>query len=348
MCIHAIIILPHEHKWQSISAFCLFLTVLELMAGLSTSEAQQALTLLADTALSRQQELLQYSADPANDTDDDNDSDSPIMDTFYNSGGQRAIVKMTNFNAKEFRFIYSKIEGLVSENWNVGKGRRTQYKPKDVLLMTLVMLKHGGQWEFLGQTFKIKGANYERLIMRFVNLVLLDLYEVLVLEKAERWTIARLVEEKRTFGNFPYPRYATDVTFQQANRPSGSVAERKKYYRRKHTLYGFKVEVSVSPTGIAAQCREHFPGSVSDIDIMYRNRAFHATALQKVQEEDAIADVGILSDQYESAWDVLGDKGYQGTAEFVRIVHPKKKPPKGMLGLEDESFNRKVCRSHHS
>ena len=56
------------------------------LAGLSNSEAQQALTLLADTALSRQQELLQYSADPANDNNDENDSDSPIMDTFYNPG----------------------------------------------------------------------------------------------------------------------------------------------------------------------------------------------------------------------------------------------------------------------
>ena len=260
------------------------------------------------------------------------------MDTFYNSGGRRAIVKMTNFNSKEFRSIYCKIEGIMSENCNVGKGRRTQYKPKDVLFMTLVTLKHGGQWDFLGQTFKIKGPTFEMLMMRFVNLVSLELYEVLVLEKAERWTMARLVEEKRTFCNFQYARYATDVTFQQANRPSGNVAEGK-YYSGKHKLYGFEAEVSVLPNRIAAQCTEHFPGSVSDIDIIFRNRAFHTTALQKVQEEDKIADVGILSDQYAGAWAVLGDKGYQGAAEFVRIVHPKKKPPRGMLSLDDESFN---------
>ena len=119
--------------------------------------------------------------------------------------------------------------------------------------------------------------------MRFVNLFSLELYEVLVLEKAERWTMARLVEEKRSFCNFPYARCATDVTFQQANRPSGNVAEGKKYYSGKHKLYGFKVEVSVLPTGIATQCTEHFPGSVSDIDIIFRNRTFHTTALQKVQ-----------------------------------------------------------------
>ena len=48
-----------------------------------------------------------------------------------------------------------------------------------------------------------------------------------MLEKAERWPMAKLVEEERTFRNFPYARYATDVTFQQANRPSGNIAEGK-------------------------------------------------------------------------------------------------------------------------
>lgn len=154
------------------------------MAEIWNADAQQALTLLADTALSRQQELLQYSADLADHTDEYNDSNSPSMDTFYNSGGQQAISKMKNINAKEFRLIYSKIEGIISENWNTGKDRRTVYKPKDVSFMMLVLLKHGGQWDFLGQTFKMKGPTFERLIMRFVNFVSLDLNEILILEKA--------------------------------------------------------------------------------------------------------------------------------------------------------------------
>ena len=163
-----------------------------------------------------------------------------------------------------------------------------------------------------------------------------------MLEKAERWTMARLVEEKRTFRNFPFARHATDVTCQQANRPSENIAEVKNYYSAKHKLYGYKGEVSVLPTGIAAQCTEHFLGSVSDIDIMHRNRAFHKTALQKVQEEETIGDVGIWSDKYANAWAILGHKDYQGAAEFLRLIHPSKKLPRGMLGMEDESFNREV------
>lgn len=37
---------------------------------------------------------------------------------------------------------------------------------------------------FLGQIFKRKGFTFERLIIRFVNLASLDLYQILVLIKA--------------------------------------------------------------------------------------------------------------------------------------------------------------------
>lgn len=152
----------------------------------------------------------------------------------------------------------------------------------------------------------------------------------------------RMVDEERTFDNFPYAQYVTDVTFQQANRPSGNAAEGKKYFSGKQKLYEFKVEISVLPNRIAANCTENVPGSVSDMDIIYRNRLSHTTALQKVHEEGAITDVEIFSDQYDRTGSVLGDKGYQGAAEFIRILHLYKKPPRKMLGLEDEGFNREV------
>lgn len=79
------------------------------MERILSSEAQQALTFVADTALRREQEMIQYSADPAADTDEENDSDCPMIDTFYSFGGQGAIVKMKNCNEKEFCFIYGKL-----------------------------------------------------------------------------------------------------------------------------------------------------------------------------------------------------------------------------------------------
>lgn len=45
-----------------------------------------------------------------------------------------------------------------------------------------------------------------------------------------------------------------------------------------------------------------------------------------MDREDGIPDVGLLNDEYASHWGVLGDKGYQGVAEFCRAVTPHKKP----------------------
>ncbi|ETL78492.1 hypothetical protein L917_20711 [Phytophthora nicotianae] len=43
-----------------------------------------------------------------------------------------------------------------------------------------------------------------------------------------------LVTSGHTFNNFPCALYATDVTFQQSNRPSGSMAEAMPFYSAKH------------------------------------------------------------------------------------------------------------------
>ena len=122
-----------------------------------------------------------------------------------------------------------------------------------------------------------------------------------------------------------------------------------KYYRGKEILqyktqaFWLKEEVSVLPTAIVAQYTEQLPGSVSNIDIMYRTRAFRTTALQKVQEEEKLRTWGFfLISAHASAWAILTDERYEETAEFVDIVHPRKKPPREMLGLDYESFNGKV------
>ena len=70
------------------------------------------------------------------------------------------------------------------------------------------------------------------------------------------------------FQNIPFCLKAIDVTFQQANRPSGNMQEGKTYFSGKRKLYGFKFEVAVRANGISCAFSKHFPGSVSDISIM--------------------------------------------------------------------------------
>lgn len=138
---HSFTILIRNSTSPTVPAFSTSLTKTNLMTRLSFSEAQQALTILADTVLTSEQDAQQCSTDPTDDTDSENGSESPNMDTFYMSGQQGAIFKVTNFNSKEFRSIYTKIECIISEHWMEGKGRHTQYKPKHILFRTLVMLK---------------------------------------------------------------------------------------------------------------------------------------------------------------------------------------------------------------
>ena len=122
---------------------------------------------------------------------------------------------------------------------------------------------------------------------------------------------------------------------------SGSIEEGKKYFSGKHKLYGYKVEVSVLPCGLALGARLHEPGSVSDLVIFQQMQSFHRKQLRKTSEEADIFDEGPLSERYPNHWAVLTDKGYQGGQEFCRVIHPTRKPPRGVLTPAE------VAENHH-
>ena len=58
-------------------------------------------------------------------------------------------------------------------------------------------------------------------------------------------------ENNQLFKNFPFCLEAIDVTFQQANRSSGSMQVGKVYFSGEHKFYGFKFEVAVRLSGFA-------------------------------------------------------------------------------------------------
>lgn len=80
----------------------------------------------------------------------------------------------------------------------------------------------------------------------------------------------KLIQRNTLFKTYKLARYATDVAFQQNNRPSGNHEEAKKFFSGKHKLNRYKSEVSVLPHGLAVSVSKHYPGSVSDIDIFKR------------------------------------------------------------------------------
>lgn len=46
--------------------------------------------------------------------------------------------------------------------------------------MTLAVLKHRGQWDWLGRMFQIEGSTFERHVTRFISLLSDKLYEIYV------------------------------------------------------------------------------------------------------------------------------------------------------------------------
>lgn len=77
------------------------------MEGLSRADASTALNLLAEAAAARQEEFAQFDNDPdRTDTDEEIESDSPIMDQFFAEGGAEAVLQMTNFSLVEFNGVW--------------------------------------------------------------------------------------------------------------------------------------------------------------------------------------------------------------------------------------------------
>ena len=302
----------------------------------------QTLETLRQVAAQHATEIANHADDDVVSSDEESDSNSPIYDSFYDQGGPEAIKSMTNFGPPQFTDIWLAVSTFVSANWNTGRGRKTKVEAKDVLFMMMTVLKHGQQWDFTARLFKMKTCTFERIISGFINMLAPHLYETCVRKLEEKWTVAKLRSSNTTFQHFHMARYATDVTFQQSYRPSGSMAEGKKYFSGKHKLYGYKVEVSVLPNGFAIGCTKHHPGSVADLEIFRHNRIFHEEATRKYVTDLSFDDMDIVPEHSADYWAILADKGYQGAVDELRVIHPIRTPIRGSLSLADMEFNQKV------
>ena len=312
---------------------------------MNRSHAATSLRLLSEAAASRQAALNNHD-DGGLSTESENecDSESPIMDQFYAEGGSVAIHQMTNFSSREFDILFDMFRENAEPAWNGGRGKKSAFTAKDVFFMLVTLLKHGGQWDFVGRMFCINGPTFERTIMRMVDIVNKDMYEHLVEQTNEKYNMKKLNEDDTLFEHHRNSRYATDVTFQMANRPSGNHEESKPYFSKKHGMYGYKVEMSVLPNGLAVMASDHYPGSVHDLTIFRHNLEFHRTALRKTENDRSLFhDIGPFISEFPNSWSVLLDKGYQGALELVRAIIPKRNPPRNVLCTEDQRSNQRIA-----
>ncbi|GMF15240.1 unnamed protein product [Phytophthora lilii] len=187
--------------------------------------------------------------------------------------------------------------------------------------------------------FRMKTPTFIKTITYFCRVLAPNVYDDWVREKAEETKMRRLVTSGNTFRHFPCALYATDVTFQQANRPAGNMAEVIPYYSAKHKLYGLKVEVSVNPKGLAINCSQHQRGNTPDISIFRNNAEFHSSMRVKTEADHQLPDDGPLRTEFPDEWAVLADKGYQGLEFHLRCIHPTKG---SNLPLADQRQNEDI------
>ncbi|KAE9028603.1 hypothetical protein PF005_g2153 [Phytophthora fragariae] len=61
------------------------------------------------------------------DSDDDDatiESDSPLLDRYFESGGSDAVVTLTNFTLTEFHLLWAHVEPELTRHWVTGRGGR--------------------------------------------------------------------------------------------------------------------------------------------------------------------------------------------------------------------------------
>ena len=80
--------------------------------------------------------------------------------------------------------------------------------------MLQVVIKHGCRWDFLGRMFDIKGSTFERLIVRFLDAILLNVKKLHIHPIVVYLTMSKLLQRKTPLRTYEFARYATDVTFQ--------------------------------------------------------------------------------------------------------------------------------------
>ncbi|KAG2829994.1 hypothetical protein PC129_g6679 [Phytophthora cactorum] len=295
--------------------------------------------LAEDSALVHDDVVQNDFLDSDDDADDTSaDSDSPLLDGYFESGGSDAVVTLTNFTLTEFHFLWAHVELELTSRWASGRGRKSTTTAKDASMMFLCVLKHYGTWQKHAIDFGFKAPTFEKMMYRVLEIVTPVLNKAFICPPS----MATQRANSSTFRHYPYALYATDVKFQPALRPTGRFSEAKHYFSNKHKLYGLIVEASVAFPGRLVFLTNHTPGSVSDITIMANHLKDHQRLLEKNNQERLIEDNGEGSEQYQEAWAILADKGYQGGASMLRVIHPKKKPRNGELTADELARNARV------
>lgn len=145
------------------------------------SAAAAALLLLNQRAAIRIENVNQFeTVIDRDDSEQENDSSCPVLDSFYNIDGNTSLVQMTNYTYSEFNTLWDDLRECIDAKWNKGRGRRCKYGGKDALFMLLVTLKHATKWDLLAHVFGTKAPTFERMTIALPQIVSEHAFELYV------------------------------------------------------------------------------------------------------------------------------------------------------------------------
>lgn len=128
-------------------------------------------------------------------------------------------------------------------------------------------IKQDGHWNVLAHVSKLKETTFERFSSIFAPSISSFAHKCFVEVVRKLFLMRDLISNKQLFFGFPEALYVVDVTFRKRIRPIGSIKEVKRFFRGKHKLYRYKVEVDVFTSGLAVCSSKSYRVAMSDFYI---------------------------------------------------------------------------------
>lgn len=143
--------------------------------------------------------------------------------------------------------------------------------------------------------------------------------------------MSRCKLKSKQFQSFDYARSATDDPFSEITSRLVTAPKARCTSLDHKNLYGFKIEVSVLPSEIKIGCTAHYPGSLADLEILWKNKNFLEEASKNVIEVLDYIDTRKMQEYSLDYCVTLLDERYQGAAEDLRATHLTRTPAREAL-----------------
>ncbi|ETP24234.1 hypothetical protein F441_02725 [Phytophthora nicotianae CJ01A1] len=225
---------------------------------------ESILSELEERRIDREEDLSHFPNAPLHEVDTD-ETDTPLMDPFREIGGSGAIHAMTNFSLREFNALWLTVRDHVRMNYNVGRGKHSEIKPKDAFFRTLVMLKEGRTWDSNANRFRLTTTTFMDLL-RFTS----TKFRIV----ATRQQCATHEQGVTHLSIFRVPCMQKMSRFNRAGDQAAALQREASSVWAKGGGIG---------RGFAINCGEHVPAATHDITIFKSNTAFHHSKMRKLQ-----------------------------------------------------------------